>query len=194
MDLRTLPPEIRRNIFKFLLVKDVVISIPVRDRWSGRQKYNLGVFLACRQLQVEAYEIFYGYNTFAIDWTRLLHSLNNFTKFVRHIKVKIDSHTKILDLLKAVESSKQLQSLSIEILGVPTYRGSQNPSTLRSLKFKKPQSLRRIDVVCTVTLANVKDARIILEAVLENGCCRSQDQGHTSRARTRGQRFSQRLS
>lgn len=192
MDLQTLPPEIRRNILKFLLVKDV--CIPARNIWSGGRNYNLAVFCTCKLLQVEAYEIFYGHNTFAIDWTRSLHKLNNFPKFLRHIKVKIDSHTRILDLLKAIESSKQLRSLSIEIQGVPTYRGSQKPSTLRLLKFKKPQSLKRIDVVCTATLANVKDARTILEAVLQNGCCRSRDQGHTSRARTKGQRFSQRLS
>ncbi|OBT40541.1 hypothetical protein VE00_09011 [Pseudogymnoascus sp. WSF 3629] len=115
VDLRTLPPEIRRNILKFLLVKDV--CIPARNIWSGGRNYNLAVFCTCKLLQVEAYEIFYGYNTFAIDWTRSLHNLNNFAKFLRHVKVKIDSHTRILDLLKAIESSKQLQSLSIEIQG-----------------------------------------------------------------------------
>ncbi|KFZ24665.1 hypothetical protein V502_00856 [Pseudogymnoascus sp. VKM F-4520 (FW-2644)] len=180
MDLLKLPPKILETILGLLLVEDRPIY--VSSTRGCEQMRNLAVFYTCRQIKAEAYDIFYRRNVFQVDPKFEITPGTSFIKFsayLKHIEVRVDDRTNVSNLLRDIERSKKLQTLLIEILDVPTYRNSQQPSTLGSLKFQRPSSLRNIEVLCSATMvtAELKDARSIIHAVLEKGSYESPDQG-----------------
>ncbi|KFY83198.1 hypothetical protein V500_10136, partial [Pseudogymnoascus sp. VKM F-4518 (FW-2643)] len=181
MDLLKLPPEILETILGLLLDEDRPIY--VSSTRGCEQMRNLAVFYTCRQIKTEAYDIFYRRNVFQVDpkfeITPGTSFINKFSAYLKRIEVRVDDRTNVSNLLRDIERSKKLQTLLIEILDVPTYRNSQQPSTLGSLKFQRPSSLRNIEVLCSATTvtAELKDARSILHAVLEKGSYKSPDQG-----------------
>lgn len=73
--------------------------------------------------------------------------------------------------LEGVERCEQLQSLSLKIVRFEEYQGHMALPALRLLKFKRPQSLRSIDieVVHESTDPIAKEAVAILQIVLEKG-------------------------
>ena len=185
---------------KFLLVKDRPICISSTQR--PKETRSLAVFYTCKQIKREAYGIFYGKNVFHVDPKfRTLGSsfIGTFPAYLKRINVHVDSRTSIPDLLQDIQHhDSQLQSLRIEISEVPTYRGSEKPSTLGSLKFQRPSSLRNIEVLCSATMetAELKKACSILREVLAKGFYESPDQrvrhsrGERSSARIKRQRLS----
>ncbi|KFY89283.1 hypothetical protein V500_05820 [Pseudogymnoascus sp. VKM F-4518 (FW-2643)] len=194
MDPRKFPAEIRETILKFLLVEDMPIC--VSSKREHKKTRNLALFYTCKQIKGEAYGIFYGKNVFQVDpkfrvWGTSF--ICRFSAYLKHIKVHVDSRTSIPDLLQDIQRrDSQLQSLCIQISGVPTYRGSQKPSTLGSLKFQTPSSLQKIEVSCSATTmtAELKKACSILHEVLAKGSYESRDQvlrcsGKKSSARKR---------
>ncbi|OBT81695.1 hypothetical protein VE02_09772 [Pseudogymnoascus sp. 03VT05] len=142
---------------------------------------NPAVFYTYREIKREAYGIFYGKNVFHVDsklWAWGASFISTFSAYLKHIKVHVDSRTSIPDLFQDIQRcGSQLQSLRLEISEVPTYRGSQKPSTLSSLKLQAPSSAQKIKVLCSATTvtAELNEACSILHEVLAKGFYESPD-------------------
>lgn len=151
-------------------------------------------------MKVEAYSIFYGKNIFLVDpkfWAWGASFIRKFSAYLKHIEVLVDSQTNIADLLHDIQRcNSQLQSLCIQILGVPTYRGSQKPSTLGSLKLQASSSAQNIEVLCSATTATavLEKACSILHEVLAKGFYNSPDQVFRCREKRSSARKRQKLS
>lgn len=147
MPLMKFPREIRRMIFKFLLVQDNQIELPTR--WSSRSPE---IFRVCKEIKDETYSIFYRLNTFEINLSNYNSSLFRFTAIqpyqacLRHVKLCIGSESNIVDILGWLKNCTGLTSLTVRIDSIPGYRNSHKPDVFRSLKFKKPPTLKDISV------------------------------------------------
>jgi septum formation topological specificity factor MinE len=161
-----LPSEIRNKIYKYLLVDEDIVHIKQHQKGLAKH-YNLAVLKSCRQMKREADGIFYGHNTFELDAGRLC------PPKVESVKVHINEDIDLPDCIQAIQRCAELHSLSVELSAVPTYRRSQKPSTLASLKFKKPSKLTKIEVKLSSSKVSPSEeedeARAILQSVLENG-------------------------
>lgn len=65
-----LPLEIRRNVYKFVLVQDKQpLRLTKKSKASGRSKNNIAVLTTSHEVNVEAYPVFLSVNTFEISGT-----------------------------------------------------------------------------------------------------------------------------
>ena len=173
MNFLEFPLEIRNKIYEYLLVKEEAVHIS-RQRRTGFQKHHFAIFASCKQINAEAHSIFCGNNTFEIDAGCLAGCFipPKVSEHLKKIKVYVDDRTNLPECLQAIHRCVELRSLSIEMLTVPTYRRSQNPSILAALKFKQPSKLTTIDVKPSLSeesLSKKREACTMLQNVLKNG-------------------------
>ena len=139
-NLLKLPRELRFIIIKFVLAEDTPIT-----------KRSLEIFLTCSTIRDDGYEVFYGSTTFKVASKRS--EINWFTcKTIMsqaplwHVKLYIGQNIKIVDVLKEFRCCERLISLAIIMDSVPSYKGSNKPEVLKSLKYEKLPNLRHITV------------------------------------------------
>jgi hypothetical protein len=173
MNFLKFPLEIRNKIYEYLLVKEEAVHIS-RQRRTGFQKHYFAIFASCKQINTKAHSIFCGNNTFEIDTDCLAGCFipPKVSEHLKKIKVYVDNKTNLLECLQAIQRCVELRSLSIEMLTVPTYQWSQNPSILAALKFKQLSKLTTIDVKPSSSkesLSKKREVCTMLQNVLKNG-------------------------
>lgn len=175
IDPRLFPGEVLDKIFEYLLVSKEPIHISRPHERGLTELYNIAVFRSCQLMKERAYCIFFGKNSFEIDASCVDFFYPTVSAHLRDVKVHIDYTSNIPDFLQAIQRCKELRRLSIQMFSIPMYRGSENPRTFVSLKFKKLPKLTRDRV--EVRLLSSRDSRsqdqekvcAILQNVLQNG-------------------------
>lgn len=163
-------------------VGDCFISCPPPAGWA--------LFRTSKQFHREAIAVFHSQNKFAMKGTDLERFLsqNNFAMkgtnseqsllprridHVRSLSINLDRGILINEVLQAIERCKDLRSLHIDLSTRPLFRrGSGNGAEecMRSLTFKRPESLGQISTVWRVSpLENLELLCCILQNVLEGG-------------------------
>ncbi|TEY53578.1 hypothetical protein BOTCAL_0244g00060 [Botryotinia calthae] len=123
--LKRMPPEIRREILKYLLINPDLgtASCIHRDEgWGSKVKYELqpAILRVCKQLHIEGVKILYGENQFFIECTmstcdHLLHRCA-LTRFQEHQRHDFDLSSELAkDRLRAVPSLKRIKNWKVVI-------------------------------------------------------------------------------
>jgi hypothetical protein len=144
LDLGRFPEEIRRMIFQWLLVKDIVIDF---DPYTvpGRARGKLAILRTSKDIYQETCLIFYGQNKFSMSMYHLEQFIRQTGSIhrVQHLSLSMNWGIYHFECLKLVEGFKSLRSLHISLYRAPVNRIC-TPKRLKSMLFSRPARLHRI--------------------------------------------------